>query len=157
ETATLLSHWIGGGPDDTPAERHGEVSDPATGEIVVRVPFATAADVDRAVQAAAKAAADWGRASITQRANALFAMRALVHAPRDELAQAITREHGKTLPDAGGEVQRGLEVIEFACGLGETLKGEATPQVSGGIDSYSMRQPLGVVAGITPFNFPIMV
>jgi malonate-semialdehyde dehydrogenase (acetylating)/methylmalonate-semialdehyde dehydrogenase len=157
ETATLLSHWIGGGPDDTPAQRHGEVSDPATGEIIVRVPFATAADVDRAVAAATKAAADWGRASVTKRADVLFAKRALVHAHRDELAQAITREHGKTLPDAGGEVQRGLEVIEFACGLGQTLKGESTPQVSSGIDSYSIRQPLGVVAGITPFNFPVMV
>src|SRR3954454_10442728 len=157
ETATLLSHWIAGGPDDTPAERHGEVSDPATGEIVARVPFATAADVDRAVRAAAKAAAEWGRASISKRADVLFAMRALVHSHRDELAQAITREHGKTLPDAGGEVQRGLEVIEFACGLGQTLKGEATTQVSTGVDSFSMRQPLGVVAGITPFNFPVMV
>jgi malonate-semialdehyde dehydrogenase (acetylating)/methylmalonate-semialdehyde dehydrogenase len=155
--AATFSHWIAGAPDHAPAERHGEVSDPATGEIVARVPFATAADVDRAVQAAAKAAAEWGRASISKRADVLFAMRALVHSHRDELAQAITREHGKTLPDAGGEVQRGLEVIEFACGLGHLLKGESTAQVSSGVDSYSLRQPLGVVAGITPFNFPVMV
>jgi malonate-semialdehyde dehydrogenase (acetylating)/methylmalonate-semialdehyde dehydrogenase len=155
--AATLSHWIAGAPDDAPAERHGEVTDPATGEVVARVPFATAADVDRAVQAAAKAAAEWGRASISKRADVLFAMRALVHSHRDELAQAITREHGKTLPDAAGEVQRGLEVIEFACGLGQLLKGESTAQVSSGVDSYSLRQPLGVVAGITPFNFPVMV
>src|SRR4051812_35996640 len=147
---TLLNHWIGGRRDERPSERHGEVSDPATGEVVARVPFATAADVDRAVQAAAKAAAGWGRASLSKRADVLFAMRALVHSHRDELAQAITREHGKTLPDAGGEVQRGLEVIEFACGLGHLLKGESTAQVSSGVDSYSLRQPLGVVAGITP-------
>jgi malonate-semialdehyde dehydrogenase (acetylating)/methylmalonate-semialdehyde dehydrogenase len=156
-SAALLTHWIGGRPDETPAERHGEASDPATGEIVARVPFATRADVDRAVRAAAAVAGDWGRASLAKRSNVLFAMRALVSEHHDELAAAITREHGKTLPDARGEVQRGLEVIEFACGVGQLLKGEATPQVSSGIDSYSMRQPLGVVAGITPFNFPVMV
>jgi malonate-semialdehyde dehydrogenase (acetylating)/methylmalonate-semialdehyde dehydrogenase len=152
-----LGHWIGGRRDDTPAERHGEVSDPATGETVARVPFASTADVDRAVQAAAKGAEEWGRASLTRRARVMFAFRELVHARLDDLAALITREHGKVLSDAAGEVTRGLEVVEFACGLGHLLKGEATPEVSSGVDSHSLRQPLGVVAGITPFNFPVMV
>ncbi|HEV8259057.1 MAG TPA: CoA-acylating methylmalonate-semialdehyde dehydrogenase [Casimicrobiaceae bacterium] len=154
---TLLNHWIGGRRDERPAERHGEVTDPATGEVVARVPFATTADVDRAVQAATKAAEEWGAASLTKRAQVMFAFRELVNAHKDELAALITREHGKVLADARGEVTRGLEVIEFACGLGHLLKGENTPQVSGGVDSHSLRMPLGVVAGITPFNFPVMV
>ena len=154
---TLLRHWIEGRPDETPAERHGEVTDSATGAVVARVPFATAADVDRAVSAAAQAGAAWGRTSLTRRTQVMFAFRELLHAHRDELAALITREHGKVLSDARGEVTRGLEVVEFACGLGHLLKGEMTPQVSGGVDSHSLRMPLGVVAGITPFNFPVMV
>ena len=154
---TLLNHWIGGRRDEREAERHGEVSDPATGEIVARVPFATTGDVDRAVQAATKAAKEWGAASLTKRAQVMFRFRELVAAHKDELAALITREHGKVLDDARGEVTRGLEVVEFACGLGHLLKGENTPQVSTGVDSHSMRMPLGVVAGITPFNFPVMV
>ena len=152
-----LSHWIAGQADAALAERFGEVTDPATGEVVARVPFAGAADVDRAVAAAADAAREWGRASLTRRAQVMFAFRELVHRHRDDLAREITREHGKVLDDARGEVTRGLEVIEFACGLGHLLKGEATAQVSGGVDSHSLRMPLGVVAGITPFNFPVMV
>jgi len=155
--ATTLSHWIAGRPDPEPAGRHGEVTESATGAVTARVPFADAATVDRAVQAASAAARDWGRAPIGRRANVLFAFRELVHAHRDELAELITREHGKVLSDAAGEVQRGLEVVEFACGIGDLLKGEMTPGVSRGVDSYSLRQPLGVVAGITPFNFPVMV
>src|SRR3954452_23518468 len=154
---TILRHWIGGRPDDTPAERHGEVTDSATGEVVARVPFATAQDVDRAVSAATEAARDWGAASLTKRTQVLFAFRELVNAHKDELAAIVSREHGKVLSDARGEVTRGLEVVEFACGLAHLLKGENTPQVSGGVDSHSMRAPLGVVAGITPFNFPMMV
>src|ERR687892_1624966 len=154
---TLLNHWIAGGRDERAAERHGEVTDPATGDIVARVPFASAEDVDRAVKAAAEAAQSWGATSLTRRAQVMFAFRELVNAHKDELAALITREHGKVLSDARGEVTRGLEVIEFACGLGHLLKGENTPQVSGGVDSHSMRMPLGVVAGITPFNFPVMV
>jgi malonate-semialdehyde dehydrogenase (acetylating)/methylmalonate-semialdehyde dehydrogenase len=154
---SLLTHWIAGHRDERPAERHGEVTDPATGEVVTRVPFATAEDLDRAVQAAAKAGKEWAAASLTKRAQVMFKFRELVNAHKDELAALITREHGKVLSDARGEVTRGLEVIEFACGLGHLLKGENTPQVSGGVDSHSLRQPLGVVAGITPFNFPVMV
>jgi malonate-semialdehyde dehydrogenase (acetylating)/methylmalonate-semialdehyde dehydrogenase len=156
-TATALHHWIGGSRDKSAAARYGEVTESATGEVVARVPFATPDDVDRAVALAADAARGWGRASVSRRTAVLFRFRELVHAHRDELAALITREHGKVLSDAQGEVQRGLEVAEFACGLGHQLKGEMSAQVSGGVDSYSLRQPLGVAAGITPFNFPVMV
>jgi malonate-semialdehyde dehydrogenase (acetylating)/methylmalonate-semialdehyde dehydrogenase len=154
---TTLGHWIGGRPEPVPAERYGEVTESATGEVVARVPFATAEVVDRAVRAASEAFATWGRASVAQRASVLFAFRELVHAHRDELARIVTREHGKTLDDAEGEVQRGLEVVEFACGIGQLQKAEFSAQISRGVDSYSLRQPLGVMAGITPFNFPAMV
>jgi len=154
---TTLSHWIGGAADPGSGDCFGEVTESATGEVVARVPFASGEDVDRAVAAAAEAARGWGLASLSQRTKVLFAFREQVHARAGELARAITREHGKVLSDAAGEVQRGLEVIEFACGLGHLLKGELSAQVSRGVDSYSLRQPLGVVAGITPFNFPVMV
>jgi malonate-semialdehyde dehydrogenase (acetylating)/methylmalonate-semialdehyde dehydrogenase len=157
----ILAHWIGGRPDDgadaAGDQRFQEVTESATGEVVARVPLATAAQVDRAVGAAAEAGRAWGQTSLGQRTKVLFAFRELVDRHRDELAAAITREHGKVLSDAAGEVQRGLEVVDFACGLAHLLKGEMTPQVSRGVDSYSLRQPLGVVAGITPFNFPVMV
>ena len=126
---TLLNHWIGGRRDERAAERHGEVSDPATGEVVARVPFATAQDLDRAVQAATQAAKEWGAASLTRRTQVLFAFRELLNAHKDELAALITREHGKVLADARGEVTRGLEIVEFACGVGQLLKGENTQQV----------------------------
>jgi malonate-semialdehyde dehydrogenase (acetylating)/methylmalonate-semialdehyde dehydrogenase len=156
ETPTL-HHWIDGQPDTTPADRHAGVTESATGETSANVPLAGAELVDRAARAAAAAGERWGQSSISQRTKVLFAFRELVHAHRDELARIITREHGKVLSDALGEVQRGLEVTEFACGVGELLKGDMSGQVSRGVDSYSLRQPLGVVAGITPFNFPIMV
>ena len=157
-TATQqLTHWIGGGPDDGTAERFGDVTESATGRLVARVPFATAADVDRAVQAAAAAQREWGAASLTKRTQVLFAFRERLNAAKDELAEIVTREHGKVLSDAMGEITRGQEVVEFACGLAHLLKGENTPSVSGGVDSHSMRMPVGVVAGITPFNFPMMV
>ena len=152
-----LGHWIGGRPDPAPAERFGDVTESATGEVVARVPFATPEVVDRAVRAASEAFAQWRRAPVSQRSAVLFAFRELVHAHRDELARIVTREHGKALDDAAGEVQRGLEVVEFACGIGQLQKGEFSAQISRGVDSYSLRQPLGVVAGITPFNFPAMV
>jgi malonate-semialdehyde dehydrogenase (acetylating)/methylmalonate-semialdehyde dehydrogenase len=154
---TILGHWIGGRLDETQAERYGEVTDSATGEVVARVPFATSADLDRAVAAATAAAKVWGATSLTRRTQVLFAFRELVNSRKHDLAAIVSREHGKVLSDALGEVTRGLEVIEFACGIGHILKGEMTPQVSGGVDSHSMRMPIGVVAGITPFNFPVMV
>jgi len=156
-TATTLNHWIGGRPDDTPADRYAEVTESATGDVVARVPLADPGVVDRAVEAAAAGFEQWGSSSISGRTKVLFAFRELVNAHSDDLAHIITREHGKVLDDARGEVQRGLEVVEFACGVGEILKGAISGQVSRGVDSYSLRQPLGVVAGITPFNFPIMV
>ena len=156
-STTTLNHWIGGREDAGTGDRFGEVTESATGEVVARVAFATEADVDRAVRVAAEAADAWGRSSLGQRTKVMFAFREQVNSRRDELARAITREHGKVLSDAAGEVQRGMEVIDFACGLGHLLKGEMSGQVSRGVDSYSLRQPLGVVAGITPFNFPVMV
>jgi malonate-semialdehyde dehydrogenase (acetylating)/methylmalonate-semialdehyde dehydrogenase len=134
-----------------------DVTDSATGEVVARVPMAGAAEVDAVVRAAAEAAPGWAATSLSRRTAVLFRFRELIDRHRDDLARIITREHGKMLDDARGEVQRGLEVVEFACGLGQLLKGEMSAQISGGIDSYSMRQPLGVAAGITPFNFPVMV
>jgi malonate-semialdehyde dehydrogenase (acetylating) / methylmalonate-semialdehyde dehydrogenase len=157
-TATQqLTHWIGGGPDDGTAERFGDVTESATGRLVARVPFATSADVDRAVQAAAAAQKEWAAASLTKRTQVLFAFREKLNAAKDELSEIVTREHGKVLSDALGEITRGQEVVEFACGLAHLLKGENTPSVSTGVDSHSMRMPVGVVAGITPFNFPMMV
>ncbi len=156
-TPATIAHHIGGSRDDGDGARYADVTESATGAVAGRTPLASAATVDRAVAAAREAAEGWGAASLSQRTKVLFAFRELVDRHRDELARAITREHGKVLSDAAGEVQRGLEVVEFACGLGHLLKGEMSASVSRGVDSYSLRQPLGVVAGITPFNFPVMV
>jgi malonate-semialdehyde dehydrogenase (acetylating) / methylmalonate-semialdehyde dehydrogenase len=152
-----ITHWIGGKPWDGVAERHGDVYDPATGQVTGTVDFASAADVDAAVAAAAGAFAEWGRISLAKRSSVLFAFRELVRSHTDELAALITAEHGKVASDAAGEVARGLEVIEFACGIPHLLKGGYSENVSTNVDVYSIRQPVGVVAGITPFNFPAMV
>jgi malonate-semialdehyde dehydrogenase (acetylating) / methylmalonate-semialdehyde dehydrogenase len=153
-----LGHWIGGKPVVEDGARTGEVFDPATGAVTTQVAFADATMVDRAVAAALDAwRTTWRRSSLTQRANVLFAFRELVAAHKDELAALIVAEHGKVHSDALGEVQRGLEVVEFACGIPHLLKGSFSENVSTEVDSYSLRQPIGVVAGITPFNFPAMV
>ncbi len=152
-----IQHWIGGAPGAGSSTRTGPVWDPATGTQQAEVLLAEPSDVDSAVAVAAKAFQDWGEASLSRRAAVLFAFRQLVHAHLDELAGIISDEHGKVLSDARGEVQRGLEVVEFACGIPHLLKGDYSDQVSAGVDSYSFRQPLGVVAGVTPFNFPMMV
>ncbi len=152
-----IHHWIAGREDDTPSERHGDVYNPATGQVAGRVAFASASDVDRAVAAAKGAFPGWRDASLAQRARVMFAFRELVERNKKEIAQLLTAEHGKVLSDALGEVNRGLEVIEFACGIPQLIKGEFSEGVSTDVDSYSIRQPLGVVAGITPFNFPAMV
>jgi malonate-semialdehyde dehydrogenase (acetylating)/methylmalonate-semialdehyde dehydrogenase len=152
-----IEHWIGGkqvGGDDP---RYGEVYDPASGAQQARVVLGTPADVDAAVAAAREAYASWSQTSVTARARVMFAFRDLLELAEDELAKLISSEHGKTLDDARGEVVRGREVVEFVCGIPQLLKGEFSDQVSTGVDSHSFRQPLGVVAGITPFNFPIMV
>jgi len=155
--AHTLSHYIDGAPAAGGSNRFGDVYDPASGRVQARVPFATAAEVDGAVRCAAAAFPGWSETPPAQRARVLFRFRDLLERHRDEVAELISREHGKTLDDARGEVQRGAEVVEFACGIPQLLKGEMNEDVSRNVDSHAMRQPLGVVAGITPFNFPAMV
>ena len=133
------------------------VYEPATGEVQGEVAFATSEVVDGAVAAAKDAFEGWSETPVTRRQNVMFAFRELVVENRHEIAKLVTAEHGKTTPDALGEVQRGLEVVEFACNITHLIKGEFSEQVSTGVDTFTMRQPLGVVAGITPFNFPAMV
>jgi malonate-semialdehyde dehydrogenase (acetylating)/methylmalonate-semialdehyde dehydrogenase len=152
-----ITHWIGGRPWDGAAQRRGDIYDPATGQVTGTVDFASAAVAGDAVAAAAKALPGWRSFSLAKRTSVLFAFRELINARRGDLAELISAEHGKVTSDAAGEVARGLEVVEFACGLGHLLKGDYSENVSTGVDAYSIRQPLGVVAGITPFNFPAMV
>jgi len=147
---------IGSSVEGAPV-RTSPVFDPATGAQTAEVVLATTADVDRAVAAAAGAFRSWRDTSLTARSRVLFAFRELAVRHRDDLARRITAEHGKVLEDARGEVARGIEVVEFACGIPHLLKGEFSEDVSTGVDASSIRQPLGVVAGITPFNFPVMV
>jgi malonate-semialdehyde dehydrogenase (acetylating) / methylmalonate-semialdehyde dehydrogenase len=152
-----ITHWIGGKPEPGTSTRTGPVWNPATGEQQAEVALASSADVSTAVAAAATAFETWSQSSLSTRTKVLFAFRELVNARTQELAEIISDEHGKVVSDARGEVQRGLEVVEFACGIPTLLKGEYSDQVSGGVDVFSFRQPLGVCAGITPFNFPAMV
>jgi malonate-semialdehyde dehydrogenase (acetylating)/methylmalonate-semialdehyde dehydrogenase len=152
-----IGHWIGGASRDGAGARTGEVFNPATGDVTGLVQFADATLVDAAVRAAAGALAAWSDTSALNRARVMFRFKELLERHHDELARVITHEHGKVLADARGEVQRGIEVVEFACGAPQLLKSQFSDNVGGGIDNYSLRQPLGVVAGITPFNFPVMV
>jgi malonate-semialdehyde dehydrogenase (acetylating) / methylmalonate-semialdehyde dehydrogenase len=152
-----IEHRIAGAATPGEGTRRSPVWNPATGEAQAEVLLAEPADVDRAVQAAKSAFETWGNASLAQRARVMFAFRELVHANVDELARIVSAEHGKVFDDAKGEVIRGLEVVEFACGIPHLLKGEFSDQVSTDVDAHSFRQPLGVCAGITPFNFPAMV
>jgi malonate-semialdehyde dehydrogenase (acetylating)/methylmalonate-semialdehyde dehydrogenase len=152
-----IPHWIGGKPQAGNSGNFGPVFDPATGRERARVAFASVAEVDQAVSAARNAFADWRDTSLTKRAQIMFAFRSLLAGARDEFADIIASEHGKTKPDARGEVQRGLETVEFACGIPQLLKGDSSSQVSTGIDIASVREPIGVVGCITPFNFPAMV
>jgi len=152
-----VNHWIGGRPVESTSGRSGVVWDPATGEVQAHVAFASADEVDRAVADSARAFTDWRATPLSRRSEILFRLRELVDANRRRVAELLTSEHGKTLPDAMGEVARGLENIEFACGIPNLLKGGFSEQASRGVDVYQIRQPLGVVAGITPFNFPAMV
>ncbi|NUT34223.1 MAG: CoA-acylating methylmalonate-semialdehyde dehydrogenase [Hamadaea sp.] len=151
-----IDHWIAG--RTTPGgSGHAPVWQPATGSPQARVALAGAEQVDQAVAAAAKAFEDWADSSLARRTKVLFKLRDLLERHEDALARLITAEHGKTLDDARGEIVRGREVVEFACGIPHLLKGAYSDQVSTGVDSYSLRAPLGVCAGITPFNFPVMV
>src|ERR1700744_3487246 len=152
-----ITSWTGGKPAPCTSGRSGIVWNPATGEAQARVEFASAADVDAAVATALKAFPDWRATSLSRRAEIMFALRELLHSNRHRIAELITLEHGKTLADATGEFARGLENVEFACGIPHLLKGGFSEQVSRGVDVYQINQPLGVVAGITPFNFPAMV
>ena len=156
-TPDTITHYINGAVVDTDSGRYADVYNPALGEPVARVALGTVAEVDAAVQAAADAFPSWSATPPLTRARVLFRYLQLCQQYTDEFATMLTREHGKTFADAQGEVARGIEMIEFAVGIPQLLKGEFTDQISRGIDAWSMRQALGVVAGITPFNFPVMV
>ena len=154
---TTIEHWVGGAPYVGASTRTANVWNPATGQVQAQVLLAEVADLDAAVQVASKAFESWFDVSLTRRARIMFAFRELVDKNLNELAKIVSREHGKVESDAKGEVIRGMEVVEFACGIPQLLKGEYSEQVSTDIDAFSFRQPLGVCAGITPFNFPAMV
>jgi malonate-semialdehyde dehydrogenase (acetylating)/methylmalonate-semialdehyde dehydrogenase len=152
-----ITHWINGASWSGTAKRKGEVFNPATGLKTGEVDFAELSTIDEAIESAAKAFPMWRDTSLTKRAQIVFKFRELLNNKKEELAAIITSEHGKVLSDALGEVTRGQEVVEFACGIPHLLKGGFSEGVSNGVDVYSIRQPVGVVAGITPFNFPAMV
>ncbi|MEU4821791.1 CoA-acylating methylmalonate-semialdehyde dehydrogenase [Actinomadura sp. NPDC023710] len=152
-----VTHWIGGKPFGGESDRRGDIFEPASGRVAGTVDFAGPREVDAAVAAAKAAFPGWRDASLSQRAKVLFRFRELVDAHRGELARLISSEHGKVVSDAAGEVARGLEVAEFACGIPHLLKGGFSENVSSRVDAYSILQPVGVAAGITPFNFPAMV
>ena len=153
----VLDHWIDNDTHPGTGSRLGDVFDPALGVVSKHVRFASAADVETAVHAAKKAYAEWGESSIARRMQVMFAFRELLNARKGELAEIITAEHGKVLADAAGEIARGLEVVEFACAMPHLLKGAMSENVSTGVDVHSLKQPLGVVGIISPFNFPAMV
>ncbi|WNL43201.1 CoA-acylating methylmalonate-semialdehyde dehydrogenase [Halomonas sp. PAMB 3264] len=155
--STAIQHYINGQRVDGDAAERQPVTNPATGQVTGQVALANQADVNRAVEAASRAFPAWADTPPIRRARVLFKFLELLNAHKDELAEAITKEHGKVFSDAQGEVARGIDIVEFACGVPQLLKGDYTDQVSTGIDNWTLRQPLGVVAGITPFNFPAMV
>src|ERR1019366_391716 len=155
--AEVVPHFIGGRFVEGTSGRFGQVYNPALGKSARRVSFASKSEVNCAVEVAAVAFPAWAGSPPLRRARIMNRFRELLERDLDRLARIITSEHGKVLSDAKGEVQRGLEVVEFSTGIPQLLKGEYTEQVGTGVDSYSMRQPLGVVAGISPFNFPAMV
>ena len=154
---TQITHWINGALDTQKPERTGDIFNPATGKVTGTVAFGNSSTVDAAVAAATSAFAEWRHSSLTKRTQVLFAFRELVQQNKEKIAALITAEHGKVLSDAAGEVTRGLEVVEFACGIPHLLKGGFSEEVSTGVDVYSIRQALGPVAIISPFNFPAMV
>ena len=152
-----IGHYINGRETVPGESRRADVLDPATGAVQAEVALASGAEVRAAIEAAASAQPKWASVNPQRRARVMMALVGLIHRDMDKLAEALSREHGKTFADAKGDVQRGLEVIEFCIGTPHLLKGEYTDGAGPGIDIYSMRQPLGVVAGITPFNFPAMI
>jgi malonate-semialdehyde dehydrogenase (acetylating)/methylmalonate-semialdehyde dehydrogenase len=148
---------VGGRWEVSASPRSGKVYNPSTGRVIARVPLGTAADVDRAVQAAAAALPDWAETPAVERARVMFRFRDLLARHAEELAASVTREHGKTLAEARASVQRGLEMVEFACGIPSLLMGQVLDNIAAGVDCEAVRHPVGVCAGITPFNFPAMV
>ena len=153
----VVGHYIGGKRTASSGDRFGDVYNPATGEVTKHVALASATEVAQAIENAAHAFRDWSEVAPARRAQVLYRFRELIIKNMDEMARLLSSEHGKTIDDAKGSITRGLEVVEFACGIPQLLKGEFSEGVASGVDSWSMRQPLGVVAGITPFNFPAMV
>ena len=152
-----LHHFIGGKKVPGGSGRYGDIYNPATGQVTKQVPLASKAETEQAIAVAQEAFPGWAATPAGKRAQVMFAFRDLLISNMDRLAEAVSSEHGKTLDDARGSITRGLEVVEFACGISQMLKGEYSESVAAGVDSWSMRQPLGVCAGITPFNFPAMV
>jgi malonate-semialdehyde dehydrogenase (acetylating)/methylmalonate-semialdehyde dehydrogenase len=152
-----IQHFIDGAAHAGASGRFGDIFNPNTGDIQAKVALATPAELDLAVQAALRAQPAWAATNPQRRARVMFEFKRLVDARMQELAELLSSEHGKVIADSKGDIQRGLEVIEFACGIPHALKGEYTEGAGPGIDVYSMRQPLGVAAGITPFNFPAMI
>src|SRR5258706_24690 len=155
--ARELSHFVGGKHVQGGSGRFGEVFNPTSGALAARVPLASKSEVERVIANAREAHAGWSETSSVTRARVMFRFKELVEKHIDELALLVASEHGKVLSDAKGSVQRGLEVVEFACGIPHLMKGEYSDNIATGMDLYSIRQPLGVCAGITPFNFPAMV
>jgi malonate-semialdehyde dehydrogenase (acetylating)/methylmalonate-semialdehyde dehydrogenase len=153
----IINHWIDGGFQPSASDRFGNVYNPATGAVIAKLPMGGASDLETAVKSAKHAFHSWSTTSITKRAKLMFKFKELLELHRDELVEIISLEHGKVIPDAAGSLQRGIEVVEFACGIPHLLKGEFSEQVGTGVDCYSLRQPIGVCAGVTPFNFPAMV
>src|ERR1044072_7612503 len=152
-----IGHYVDNKPVAGKSGRSGDITNPATGEVTAKVAFATEAEADAAVQVAQTAQAAWAAPAPLRRQRVMFNRKGLIEKHTDELARLLSLEHGKTFDDAKGEVGRGLEVVEFSCGIAHHMKGDFTEQVASDMDSWSIRQPLGVVAGITPFNFPIMI
>jgi malonate-semialdehyde dehydrogenase (acetylating)/methylmalonate-semialdehyde dehydrogenase len=154
---TITPHWLDGQPYEGSPATTSPIYNPATGKEIGRLAHATPDEVESIIASSKKASASWAEVSLARRTAVLFRFRELLVQHTDELAEIVTREHGKVLSDAKGEIARGLEVVEFACGIPQLLKGEFSEQAATGIDVYSFRQPVGVVAGITPFNFPVMI
>ncbi|RED49665.1 CoA-acylating methylmalonate-semialdehyde dehydrogenase [Aestuariispira insulae] len=152
-----LYHWVGGQKVNGEGDRFGEVYNPATGEVIAKLPYASRSEVDKVVQNALVAAEAWGDTSVPKRSAIIFRFRELLVQNKEKLAEMLGREHGKTIPDALGEIQRGIDVVEFAAGIPHLIKGEFNQNIGGNIDLYSIREPIGVVGGITPFNFPVMI
>ena len=156
-TIKELQHFIDGHLVYGTSPRWGDVFNPATGQLAARAPLASTDETGKAIAAAVAALPEWSDTPPLRRARVLFKFRELLERHLDDLAAIVTAEHGKVLDDAKGEIIRGMEVVEFACGIPHLLKGEYSEQIGNGVDSWSMRQPVGVCAGITPFNFPVMV